>query len=133
MKALAIAMLALCGVLPASAGSDCQTSLREIRAANPCKNQSVKVVAYLNASRHGAWLSESVGSIRNGIPLTIEQSTSDPSIRQVKNYIFRPQDYLNKTFHADFYGTIECGKDKKQPPSIKVGKVRKIQISKIAN
>lgn len=130
MKATVLLVLSLCCGLSAPLGADCLDSLQEIREATPCKNRPVRVTAYLNASKHGAWLSGAVGSLKNAIPLGIEQSASDPSIQQIKSYLYRPQDHQSKTFEAEFYGTIECGGERGLP-TINVKKATGIRVSEI--
>lgn len=93
--------------------------------------REVQVVAYLNVSKHGAWLSDSAGALKNAVELQIEEASSDPSIKALKRYLYRPQDYLHKTFRARFSGMTQCIAGNKGSRVIVINRVSSIEISPI--
>lgn len=116
--------------LAASVRADCLDSLREIREMTHCKEVPVQVVAYVNASRHGSLLSDTAGSMRNAVDFSIAESASGPSMQQLRLYLYRPQDYLYKTFRARFHGKVQC-KAGSQRASVEIDGLSDIQISQI--
>jgi hypothetical protein len=105
-------------------------TVQEILATTVCREQPVRVVAYLNSSRHGAWLSAAVGSAK-GIALDFDENSSDPAIVAMRRYIYRPQEYTTQTFRAVFSGVLKCAADGRRPSALRVDKVEEKQISRI--
>jgi len=106
-------------------------SIKMILAEAPCKEKATRVSAYLNASKHGLWISDSVGSIKTGMPLIIENKASDPSIARLLNYAYKPKVNFNNTFRGTFYGVVVCPVSRKTKPYFRVNKIDNIQTSPI--
>lgn len=106
MRAQILTLVAM--VVCATVSASCLTQLQQVRALKVCNAVPVEVSAFLNASRHDAWLSDAAGSMKNAVRLAFPTAAPDASVKRVKNYIWRPQDYTKKTFHARFYGVVSC-------------------------
>ncbi|QWP75891.1 hypothetical protein J5226_20130 [Lysobacter sp. K5869] len=95
-----------------------------------CVERVAHINAYLEASREGAWLVDAMGS-KKGIRLDFNPQSRQRSIATVKNHVWRPQEYLNKTFRATFHGKLRCPAGSGKVVALEVGSVEKIQLSPI--
>jgi hypothetical protein len=129
MKKHFAAMLA-CLAASTAMASDSTESVRQIRASTPCIERPARVTAYLNASRHGSFISDTIGST-NGIVLDFDAASSDRSIDKMVTYNARPRDYMGRTFHAIFHGTLKCAPGENRPVAIRVDKIDGVKISLI--
>lgn len=128
MKIPVLLLLAL--LVCDAACAACLARLSQVHAISPCTVMHVDVPAYLNASRHGAWLSETAGSMRNAVRLSLPEQAHDPSVERIKRYLYRPQDHLNQTLHARFQGTLTCNAEP-DGRSIRIDKATDIVMSSI--
>ena len=87
-----------------------------------CTERTVRINAYLEASRHGLWLTDAIGATK-GLALSFEDASEHPSMDTLRNYVFRPQNYMGRIFHARFHGTLQCASDSSRPVGIKVKEV----------
>ncbi len=106
---LAIALLFLIPCESGAGAADPAPSLSvdAIRASRPC-GQVTLVTAYVNVSRHGSWLSDSIGLWKEGVLLSIDKSRTQEAIRRLKRYLFNPKVHLKGYFNATFEGVVEC-------------------------
>ena len=108
--AIALALGLACQPPAAFANEKSSSSVNSLHASPPC-GQVVRVVAYANASKHGAWLSDTIGSWKQGILLSVDRGRArGAEIESLKAYIFNPRKNLHGYFKAVFVGVIECGK-----------------------
>jgi hypothetical protein len=95
----------------------------------PCKNEMVKVEAFANSSRHGSWLSKTIGSA-DSLSLKFDAASEEPSLQHLRRYVFDPRAYQKSTFRAYFLGSFKCGTGDIRP-ELKVHRLEEITISPI--
>jgi len=124
--------LIACLIAGNATASENVETVAAILASAPCSPRATSVVAYLQAGRHGAWLSDTVGSHRSiGIDFAAHGGGRD--IEAVRRYVWRPQDYLRSTFRAKFHGALSCPPDGANAPALRIDRVEEITISRIAD
>ena len=104
---MAIAMAFFC--LPVLAADPYPTTIEALRQIKPCRPlMPVKITAYLQASRHWAWLSRDAGLNRSGVLLEIGSALDREKNQVFLRYLYDPHMYSNNLFRATFSGPISC-------------------------
>lgn len=87
-------------------------STDELRASGAC-NEVSEVTAYVNVSRHGSALSDTIGAWRNSVLLSIDRDSTSDGVEQLRRYMRDPRAHLNGYFKATFRGLVQCDKSGK--------------------
>jgi len=109
---------------PSVAGEKILTTVKSIAETRPCVTREATLPAYLQASRHGSWLTDGPGINTPGIAVSFR--VTDPKQREeLLSYVFRPQIYLHNTFYAVFVGVVTCDGGK---PMLEIQGLNGVQI-----
>ena len=122
--------LMACLVAGSGATSERTQKVVDILESVPCAEHAVRVTAYLEASRHGSWLVDKIGAT-NGIRLDFDPQSKRKTATTIKNYAWNPREYLNKTFHATFYGKLKCPLSGENVIALNVERIEDVDISHI--
>ncbi len=105
-------------------------TVNEVLSIKPClPQQFVKIEAYMQSSRHGAWISKAPGTNSKGIPLEISDKLDRQKNSVLFNFLYDPKIYSNNLFHATFSGSISC--NGKGVPVLKPSIIESIKITAV--
>jgi hypothetical protein len=116
--------------LPALGADPYPIAVKVLRQIKPCRPLTpVKITAYLQASRHGAWLSQDAGLNGRGVLLEIEDSLDREKYKAFFRYLYDPRLYSTNLFHGIFSGPISCNNN--GVPILRVNQVESIRITPV--
>jgi hypothetical protein len=125
---LAIGMTSFC--LPVLAADPYPITIRVLRHIKPCRPLTpVTITAYLQASRHGVWLSQDAGLNESGVLLEIGDTLDREKGKAFFRYLYDPHMYSNNLFHGIFSGPISCNNH--GVPILRVNHVESIRITPV--